>query len=119
VLTIHAVAGNPAIHFFNTFFYSKLNSKKSGYTYKDVRRWTDKTKSLKHYAKTDGILGCERWVVPIHLADHWVLGVVHVAAKRIEVLDSLGGKHDGAHNPYSCAACLPQQPSAHAPLCHH
>jgi Ulp1 family protease len=43
----------------------------------------------------DGILGCEKIIIPIHLVDHWVLGVIHLKTKRIELLDSLGGANQG------------------------
>ncbi|KAH7844628.1 hypothetical protein Vadar_030093 [Vaccinium darrowii] len=72
-------------HFFNTFFYKKLISGRSGYDYKSVRRWTSERKlgySLRE---------CDKIFVPIHKEIHWCLAVINVKDQKFQYLDSLGG----------------------------
>lgn len=88
---LRANPGKPKSHFCNTFFYAKLAGD-SGYKYQGVRRWT-MPKKLGHY---DSILDCDKIIVPIHQGVHWVLGVVHLAEKRLEFFDSMGGSDKGA-----------------------
>ncbi|KAI3756190.1 hypothetical protein L1987_56006 [Smallanthus sonchifolius] len=72
-------------HFFNTFFYKKLISGKTGYDYKSVRRWTTQ-KKLGY-----GLLECDKIFVPIHKEVHWCLAVINKKEEKIQYLDSLGG----------------------------
>ncbi|KAF8461415.1 hypothetical protein BDZ91DRAFT_737351 [Kalaharituber pfeilii] len=71
------------VYAFNSFFYKKLSE--SGY--KSVERWSKK-------GKIDGenLLRLDYLIVPVHLHNHWTLGVLNVQRKRIEYYDSLGGQ---------------------------
>lgn len=68
--------GYPALHAFNTFFYTKL---KSG-GYGSVRRWT---KAVNLFEK-------ELILVPVNLDMHWSLVVTNLREKSIVYLDSMG-----------------------------
>lgn len=70
--------GCPALHAFNTFFYTKL--KQGGHS--AVRRWT---RGVDLFTK-DLIL------VPIHLQVHWSLVAIDLRKKTIVYLDSMGQK---------------------------
>lgn len=70
-------------HFFNTFFYERLN--RDGYDFKAVRRWTTQ-KKLGY-----GLIECDKIFVPIHKDIHWCLAVINVKDETIQYLDSLGG----------------------------
>ncbi|XP_060226873.1 sentrin-specific protease 2-like [Meriones unguiculatus] len=70
--------GYPALHAFNTFFYTKL---KSG-GYRSVRRWT---RAVNIFAK-------ELILVPVHLGMHWSLAVTDLRKKSIVYMDSTGQK---------------------------
>ncbi|KAJ9538347.1 hypothetical protein OSB04_031080 [Centaurea solstitialis] len=75
-------------HFFNTFFYKKLASGRTGYDYKSVRRWTTQRK-LGY-----GLLECDKLpqiFVPIHKEIHWCLAVINKREEKFQYLDSLGG----------------------------
>ncbi|KAL7597518.1 hypothetical protein Lser_V15G22911 [Lactuca serriola] len=72
-------------HFFNTFFYKKLISGRTGYDYKSVRRWTTQ-KKLGY-----GLLECDKIFVPIHKEIHWCLAVINKKEEKFQYLDSLGG----------------------------
>lgn len=72
-------------HFFNTFFYKKLVSGRTGYDYKSVRRWTTQ-KKLGY-----GLLECDKIFVPIHKEIHWCLAVINKREGKFQYLDSLGG----------------------------
>ncbi|KAM0005843.1 putative Ulp1 peptidase [Helianthus debilis subsp. tardiflorus] len=72
-------------HFFNTFFYKKLVSGRSGYDYNSVRRWTTQ-KKLGY-----GLLECDKIFVPIHKEIHWCLAVINKKEEKFQYLDSLGG----------------------------
>ncbi|KAK3418823.1 hypothetical protein EUGRSUZ_H03388, partial [Eucalyptus grandis] len=84
-------------HFFNTFFYKKLISGRSGYDYKAVRRWTtqkklgyilidcDKGKALPHF--TNFFI-----FVPIHQEIHRCLAIINKKDEKFQYLDSLGGR---------------------------
>ncbi|KAI3804570.1 hypothetical protein L1987_26216 [Smallanthus sonchifolius] len=72
-------------HFFNTFFYKKLISGKTGYDYNLVRRWTTQ-KKLGY-----GLLECDKIFVPIHKEVHWCLAVINKKEEKFQYLDSLGG----------------------------
>lgn len=72
-------ASTIAVHSFNSFFYVKLQ--RAGYS--GVKRWT---KSIRVFS-LDVIL------VPIHLPAHWTLAVIRPKARRLEYLDSLGGRN--------------------------
>ncbi|XP_008801096.1 ubiquitin-like-specific protease ESD4 [Phoenix dactylifera] len=72
-------------HFFNTFFYKKLNSGRNGYDFKAVRRWTTQ-KKLGY-----GLIECDKIFVPVHKDIHWCLAVINVKNETFQYLDSLGG----------------------------
>ncbi|RWR94173.1 Peptidase C48 [Cinnamomum micranthum f. kanehirae] len=72
-------------HFFNTFFYKKLVSGRSGYDYKAVRRWT--TQKKIGY----GLIECDKIFVPIHKDIHWCLAIINIKDEKLQYLDSLGG----------------------------
>ncbi|XP_024996446.1 putative ubiquitin-like-specific protease 1B isoform X2 [Cynara cardunculus var. scolymus] len=72
-------------HFFNTFFYKKLASGRTGYDYKSVRRWTTQ-KKLGY-----GLLECDKIFVPIHKEIHWCLAVINKKEGKFQYLDSLRG----------------------------
>ncbi|NXC25353.1 SENP1 protease, partial [Campylorhamphus procurvoides] len=69
--------GFPAVHAFNTFFFTKL--KTAGY--QAVKRWTKKV----------DIFSVDLLLVPIHLGVHWCLAVVDFRKKTITYYDSMGG----------------------------
>ncbi|NXN98509.1 SENP1 protease, partial [Rhinopomastus cyanomelas] len=69
--------GLPAVHAFNTFFFTKL--KTAGY--QAVKRWTKKV----------DIFSVDLLLVPIHLGVHWCLAVVDFRKKSITYYDSMGG----------------------------
>ncbi|KAL8183389.1 UNVERIFIED_CONTAM: Sentrin-specific protease 3 [Gekko kuhli] len=62
------------VHFFNSFFYDKLQTKR----YEGVKRWT----------KNVDIFNKELLLIPIHLEVHWSLIFVEVKKKKITYLDS-------------------------------
>ncbi|KAH6769695.1 hypothetical protein C2S52_014498 [Perilla frutescens var. hirtella] len=72
-------------HFFNTFFYKKLNSGQGGYNFQSVRRWT--TQRKLGYS----LLECDKIFVPIHKEVHWCLAVINKKDEKFQYLDSLGG----------------------------
>ncbi|KAI3459268.1 hypothetical protein Pfo_015931 [Paulownia fortunei] len=72
-------------HFFNTFFYKKLISGRSGYNFQSVRRWT--TQRKLGYS----LLDCEKIFVPIHKEIHWCLAIINKKDKKFQYLDSLKG----------------------------
>ncbi|KAK2994508.1 hypothetical protein RJ640_001457 [Escallonia rubra] len=73
-------------HFFNTFFYKKLVSGRSGYDFKSVGRWT--TQRKLGYC----LLECDKIFVPIHKEVHWCLAVINKKDEKFQYLDSLGGQ---------------------------
>lgn len=72
-------------HFFNTFFYKKLVSGRTGYDYKSVRRWT--TQRKLGYS----LLECDKIFIPVHKEIHWCLAVINKKEEKFQYLDSLGG----------------------------
>ncbi|MED6144940.1 hypothetical protein PIB30_020236 [Stylosanthes scabra] len=72
-------------HFFNTFFYKKLISGRSGYDFKSVRRWTTQRK-LGY-----GLIECDKIFVPIHKEIHWCLAIINKKDEKFQYLDSLRG----------------------------
>jgi len=73
-------------HFFNTFFYAKLDEN-GAYKYQNVKRWAKR-------AKVD-ILSQDKIITPIHVGlNHWCLAVVNFKKKRFEYYDSLGGNNE-------------------------
>ncbi|XLR61160.1 ubiquitin-like-specific protease ESD4 [Arachis hypogaea] len=72
-------------HFFNTFFYKKLISGRSGYDFKSVRRWTSQRK-LGY-----GLIECDKIFVPIHKEIHWCLAIINKKDQKFQYLDSLKG----------------------------
>ncbi|XP_038723852.1 ubiquitin-like-specific protease 1A isoform X1 [Tripterygium wilfordii] len=73
-------------HFFNTFFYKKLISGRSGFEYSAVKRWPT-AKRLGY-----GLIECDKIFVPIHNEIHWCLAVINKKDEKFQYLDSLGGK---------------------------
>lgn len=72
-------------HFFNTFFYKKLDSERNGYDFKSVKRWTTQRKIGY------GLIECDKIFIPIHKEIHWCLAIINVKDKKFQYLDSLGG----------------------------
>nr|GMD76614.1 ubiquitin-like-specific protease ESD4 [Ipomoea batatas] len=72
-------------HFFNTFFYKKLNGS-SGYNYQSVRRWTS------HRKLGYCLFECDKIFVPIHKEIHWCLAVINKKDEKFQYLDSLRGR---------------------------
>jgi len=76
----------------NTFFWTKLYNQGT-YTYKNVKRWTKKSK-LKRVG-VNSIFELDKFLFPVHVnKTHWCAGVVNLKRKRFEYYDSLGGCHD-------------------------
>lgn len=72
----------------NSFFWTRLFNKGS-YTYKNVRRWTKKTKLKKIGLGT--IFELDKLLIPVHISNtHWCGGVINFKQKRFEYYDSLG-----------------------------
>ncbi|XP_060108179.1 sentrin-specific protease 1 [Heteronotia binoei] len=74
--------GFPAVHAFNTFFFTKL--KTAGY--QAVKRWTKKV----------DVFSVDILLVPIHLGVHWCLAVIDYRKKNITYYDSMGGMNSEA-----------------------
>ena len=54
----------------------------------NVRRWTS-AKRLKGVGQpSECILDLERWVIPVHLGNHWTCALVDLAARRLTYFDS-------------------------------
>ena len=79
------VAGSPKCHFLQTVFYTRLAMQPKGYSYADVRRWTQKVKV--------DIFTKDLVIVPIHLPGHWTLAVINFRMHRFEYFDSKGGSN--------------------------
>ncbi|XP_077217756.1 ubiquitin-like-specific protease ESD4 [Tasmannia lanceolata] len=73
-------------HFFNTFFYKKLISGRSGYDFKAVRRWTTQRKIGYD------LIECDKIFVPVHKEIHWCLAVINIKDEKFQYLDSLRGR---------------------------
>jgi Ulp1 family protease len=86
---LHEKAGEARkIFCWNSFFFSKLSS--SGYT--GVRNWT--TRKNIDLFNDDQV---ELILMPVHLGDHWALGVVNMRLRTTMYLDSLGGDSPDFH----------------------
>ncbi|CAG8630996.1 16112_t:CDS:2 [Dentiscutata erythropus] len=73
----------PQIYVFPSYFYTKLTANQE-YNYEGVRRWTKRT----------CIFDKETVFIPINFSDsHWVLAVLRMHQRKIEIWDSLGGQH--------------------------
>lgn len=76
-----SVSEGKKIFCWNSFFYSKLTS--SGYN--GVRNWTNRRNiDLFDLNQVEVVL------IPVHVVDHWALGVVDMKDKSTTYLDSLG-----------------------------
>jgi len=76
----------------NTFFWTRLYNK-GIYTYKNVKRWTKKSKLNK--VGVNSIFELHKFLFPIHVnKTHWCAGVINFKEKRFEYYDSLGGCHE-------------------------
>jgi sentrin-specific protease 1 len=87
----------PRCHFFNTFFFAKLES--AGY--KGVKRWSLPKKLV--YKGKDIHAGCDRVIFPIHRPGHWTCAMVDVAGKRIVYLDSMSNGSEDPEVPEALA----------------
>ena len=65
------------IHCFNSFFYELLTT--SGYA--KVARWS----------RRKDMFAMDLLLFPVHLGNHWCLGIMNMKKKRLEYYDSLGG----------------------------
>ena len=74
-----AKRGTVRVFCWTSFFFSKLVA--NGYS--GVKNWTSR-KQIDLFADTDLIL------IPVHVVDHWALGVVDLKNKTTQYLDSLG-----------------------------
>jgi sentrin-specific protease 1 len=93
------------IHFFNSFFYAKLQQ---GYEKSRLARWTKKvtgdctTPFLRraHFVTTQSqinIFEKDIIIFPINVGNmHWVCGAINFKDKRIEYYDSLASEPDEA-----------------------
>lgn len=79
----NAGSKHPKVFAFNSFFYDNLC--KSGYN--SVARWARRGK-----VGGDDMLRLSYLIVPVHLGNHWTLGMVNFVEKRLEYYDSLGGR---------------------------
>lgn len=69
----------PKVYAANTFFYPKLmQSGQAG-----LRRWTRKVDIFAH----------DLMVIPVHLGVHWCVSIIDFRAKKINYLDSMGGRN--------------------------
>jgi hypothetical protein len=76
--------GLPSCYFAQTNFYTKLAYGSTGYSYKDVRRWTKREKV--------DVFSKDLLIVPIHVhGNHWTLAVINRKLKRFEYYDSMRG----------------------------
>jgi len=72
----------------NSFFWTRLHNT-GVYTYKNVRRWTKKSKLMRIGLET--IFDLDKFLIPVHITNtHWCAGVINFKKKRIEYYDSLG-----------------------------
>ncbi|CAH1757548.1 8224_t:CDS:2 [Entrophospora sp. SA101] len=80
------------IHAFSTYFYVML-MKDNVYSYSNVIRWTKKI----------DIFSKQFIYVPINVNDsHWILAVIKIRERRIELWDSLGNRHIKTVDDHSC-----------------
>jgi len=76
----------------NTFFWTKLYNN-GVYTYRNVRRWTKKSRLKKLGLET--IFDLDKFLIPVHIGNtHWCAGVINFKKKRFEYYDSLGGRNE-------------------------
>jgi len=76
----------------NTFFWTKLYNN-GVYRYKNVRRWTKKSRLKKLGLET--IFDLDKFLIPVHIGNtHWCAGVINFKKKRFEYYDSLGGRNE-------------------------
>lgn len=68
----------PKIHVFNTFFLTQLSQ-----DYMKVRSWS----------RRFDLFGMDKILIPTHLGNHWICSCINLRDKRIEIYDSLGGRH--------------------------
>lgn len=71
------------VHFYTSYFFSKLLQHGQGYNFDEVRRW--------HRRITDGIFNLDSLLIPINRGnDHWLLLHIQPNEKTIHLYDSLG-----------------------------
>jgi sentrin-specific protease 1 len=72
------------VHAMSTYLLPKLLAR-GEYEYEAVSRWT----------KRVDLRACELVLFPINVdQNHWVLGVAHMRERRLEIWDSLHGRHN-------------------------
>lgn len=104
----------PSIHYFNTFFYTKLA--KQGYS--SLRRWTKKVRNrypacyrwldpLLMVIQVD-IFSKDMVLVPINIGNmHWIAAVINFKQKRIEYFDSMGSYGTAMDEVFQVSPTLP------------
>ncbi|CAG8473079.1 1947_t:CDS:2 [Ambispora gerdemannii] len=72
------------IYGLSTYFYTRLVSSDNNYEYEAVARWTKNTRIFKK----------KMVFVPINLDQvHWILAVIRIGTREIQIWDSLGHSH--------------------------
>ncbi|CAG8507201.1 7662_t:CDS:1 [Ambispora leptoticha] len=72
------------IYGLSTYFYTRLISSDNSYEYEAVARWTKNTRIFKK----------EMVFVPINMDQvHWILAVIWMGTRKIQIWDSLGHSH--------------------------
>jgi sentrin-specific protease 1 len=83
-------AADPArlpTYFFSSFFFEKLFENSGEYNYGSVKRW-----SKKVTCTNGNVFKLGKMVVPVNVGGaHWCLAVAHVAQRRVQYYDSMGG----------------------------
>ncbi|KAK9845918.1 hypothetical protein WJX81_005972 [Elliptochloris bilobata] len=80
--------GQPTCHFFNSFFINKLYKDARKYSYSNVRRWTSAKRLAGVGQASECILDLERWIIPVHLGNHWTCALVDLSARSLTYYDS-------------------------------
>jgi len=87
-VSVYPLKQRAKVFIMNCFFWTRLYNN-GRYTYKNVRRWTKKTKLNKIGLET--IFDLDKLLIPVHISNtHWCGGVINFKRKRIEYYDSLG-----------------------------
>eukprot|EP00727_Mastigamoeba_balamuthi_P011746 m51a1_g7194 putative sentrin sumo-specific protease (359) ;mRNA; r:153687-161386 len=75
----------PRCHCVNTFWYPLISGEKTRgvYAYDRVKKWT----------RDVDLFALDKFIVPVHMGNHWCLAVANMRDKRIEYYDSLGGSN--------------------------
>jgi len=71
------------VHFYSSFFFSKVMNDSSGYDFDSVRRW--------HNRIDGGLFGLDSLFIPINRDnEHWLLLQIQPRHKTVRLIDSLG-----------------------------